>query len=177
MWFMIPSLADFVRALSPAFTQPSFTTHCQLFLAWVMCLGRHQLYRVAQNVHPQKPHDHSQRHGFDTFYNFFERSSWTPKEMNYHILLLIMTRLRLSGDITLLVDDTLAHKRGRSVWGLGWFLTLWPPPKNAWPRHQVITGSFWPSPSVCPGPRSRSWPDHSWLSCTDPERADPVVWT
>ena len=121
MWFMIPSLADFVRALSPAFTQPSFTTHCQLFLAWVMCLGRHQLYRVAQNVHPQKPHDHSQRHGFDTFYNFFERSSWTPKELTYHILLLIMTRLRLSGHITLLVDDTLAHKRGRSVWGLGWF--------------------------------------------------------
>ena len=25
------------------------------------------------------------------------------------------------GAITLLVDDTLAHKRGKSVWGLGWF--------------------------------------------------------
>jgi len=27
----------------------------------------------------------------------------------------------LFSTITLLVDDTLAHKRGRSVWGLGWF--------------------------------------------------------
>jgi hypothetical protein len=27
----------------------------------------------------------------------------------------------LGGVLTLLVDDTLAHKRGRSAWGLGWF--------------------------------------------------------
>jgi hypothetical protein len=29
--------------------------------------------------------------------------------------------LNLSGRITLLVDDTLAHKRGKTVWGMGWF--------------------------------------------------------
>jgi hypothetical protein len=34
---------------------------------------------------------------------------------------LILTRLNLNGGLTLLVDDTLAHKRGRHVWGLGWF--------------------------------------------------------
>jgi len=121
MWFMIPSLNDFVTLLTPAFTQPSFVTNCQLLLAWVMCLGRHHLYRVAQNGNPQTPHDHSQRHGFDTFYNFFERSAWTPKTLAYQVLYLIVTRLKLSHRMTLLVDDTLAHKRGKSVWGLGWF--------------------------------------------------------
>ena len=35
--------------------------------------------------------------------------------------ILIVTKLKLIGPITLLVDDTLAHKRGKSVWGLGWF--------------------------------------------------------
>ena len=35
--------------------------------------------------------------------------------------MLIFTRLKIYGVITLLVDDTLTHKRGKSVWGLGWF--------------------------------------------------------
>jgi hypothetical protein len=33
---------------------------------------------------------------------------------------LIFTRLKFFAAITLLVDDTLAHKRGKNVWGLGW---------------------------------------------------------
>ena len=37
------------------------------------------------------------------------------------VAVLILTRLQLFGRITLLVDDTLAHQRGPSVWGLGWF--------------------------------------------------------
>src|SRR5205807_4966715 len=57
----------------------------------------------------------------DTYYNFFERSAWTPRSLAYHVGVLILTRLKFFGAITLLVDDTLAHKRGKSVWGLGWF--------------------------------------------------------
>jgi hypothetical protein len=57
----------------------------------------------------------------DTYYNFFERSAWTPKGLAHRVAVLIITRLQFLGVITLLVDDTLAHKRGKSVWGLGWF--------------------------------------------------------
>jgi DDE superfamily endonuclease len=121
MWTMIPSLAPIVEALAPTFTQPSAVTACQLFLAWVMCLGRHTLRRAAENAHPDRVPDHSRRHGLDRYYNFFERSAWTPRGLAHRIGILILTRLRLFGVITLLVDDTLAHKRGRSVWGLGWF--------------------------------------------------------
>jgi hypothetical protein len=121
MWQMIPSLQLLVDELQPAFTQPSFATTCALVLAWVMCLGKHRLYRVAQTVHPDVVHDHAQRHGFDTYYNYFERSAWTPTGLAQHVAILIFTRLKLFGCITLLVDDTLAHKRGKSVWGLGWF--------------------------------------------------------
>jgi hypothetical protein len=121
MWTMIPSLAPIVEALAPTFTQPSAVTACQLLLAWVMCLGRHTLRRAAQNAHPDILPDHSRRHGLDTAYNFFERSAWTPKGLAYHVGVLILTRLQFFGAITLLVDDTLAHKRGKSVWGLGWF--------------------------------------------------------
>lgn len=121
MWHMIPSLAPIVEALAPTFTQPSAGTACQLLLAWVMCLGRHTLRRTAENAHPERSPDHSRRHGLDTYYNFFERSAWTPGSLAYRVGVLLLTRLQLFGVITLLVDDTLAHKRGQSVWGLGWF--------------------------------------------------------
>jgi hypothetical protein len=121
MWMMIVSLQPIVQALAPAFTLPSFHTHCQLVLGWVMCLGQHRLCRVADSAQPQDLRDHSRRHGLDTTYNFFARSAWSVNGLAYHVAVLILTRLQLSGTIPLLVDDTLAPKRGRHVWGLGWF--------------------------------------------------------
>jgi hypothetical protein len=118
---MIGALQEIVVDLLPAFTQPAFTTHCQLVVAWVMCLGKHRLWRVAESAHPKEVPDHSQRHGLDPYYNFFERSAWTPTGLAYRVSVLILTRLTFLGVVTLLVDDTLAHKRGKSVWGLGWF--------------------------------------------------------
>src|SRR5947207_3469129 len=118
---MIPSLQCCVDCLAPAFTQPSFATSCQLLLAWVLCLGKHTLCRVGHSADPRDVPDLSQRHGLDSYYNFFERSAWSPKGLAYRLGVLILTRLQFTGRITLLVDDTLAHKRGKSVWGLGWF--------------------------------------------------------
>jgi hypothetical protein len=86
-----------------------------------MCLGKHTLWRVAHSVAPQTLPDHSHRHHLDGYYNFFARSAWTPTGLAYRVAVLILTRLQLFGRITLLIDDTLAHKRGRSVWGLGWW--------------------------------------------------------
>lgn len=121
MWTMILSLDTVVDELQPAFTQPSYDTGCELLLAWVMCLGRHHLFRVAESADPRSLPDHSQRHGFDSYYNYFERSAWTLKGLAQRVGILIVTKLKFLGVITLLVDDTLAHKRGKCVWGLGWF--------------------------------------------------------
>src|SRR5271170_6154423 len=121
MWTMILSLDPLVDELRPAFTQPAYDTGCELLLAWLLCLGKHTLRRTAENAHPDRVPDHSRRHGLDTYYNFFERSAWTPKGLAHRVGVLIITRLQFVGPLTLLVDDTLAHKRGKSVWGLGWF--------------------------------------------------------
>jgi hypothetical protein len=121
MWVMIDSLARLVDQLKPVFTQPSFQTGVQLLLGWVMCLGKHTLRRVAQTTQPGVVPDHSHRHGLDGYYNYFERSAWTAGGLARLVAVLVFTRLKLFGVITLLVDDTLAHKRGQSVWGLGWF--------------------------------------------------------
>ncbi|MCI0456869.1 MAG: transposase [Gemmataceae bacterium] len=118
---MIASLEPIVQALTPAFTQPSALTHGRLLLAWVMCLGQHRLRRVADSARPQALPDHSRRHDADAVYNLFERSAWTPSGLAARLGLLILTRLNPFGVITLVLDDTLAHKRGKSIWGLGWF--------------------------------------------------------
>jgi hypothetical protein len=86
-----------------------------------MCLGKHTLGRVAHSAQPHNPPDRSRRHGLDGYYNFFERSAWTAAGLAYRVAALVLTRLTFCGRITLLVDDTLAHKRGKSVWGMGWW--------------------------------------------------------
>jgi len=121
MWPMIDSLRPLVDGLSPAFTGPSLATCTSFFLAWVMCLHKKTLWRVAENAHPEVLPDHSQRHVLDVFYNFFERSSWSPLDLSRQVGLLILTRLKFFGAITLLVDDTPTHKAGKGVWGMGWF--------------------------------------------------------
>lgn len=121
MWTMIDSLQPLVAVLQPAFSQPTFTNASTLLLAWVMCLGKHTIRRVGDSSHPENQPDHSQRHGLDSYYNFFERSAWRPSDLAQRVGVLIITHLRFAGPLTLLVDDTLAHKRGKSVWGLGWF--------------------------------------------------------
>jgi hypothetical protein len=121
MWNMIASLQPYVDCLAPAFSQPSSFTCCRLMLAWIMCLGKHTLCRVAYSCHPEVIPDHSRRHGLDRYYNFFERSGWKPQDLAYRVALLVLTQLVPLGLVTLLVDDTLAHKRGKSVWGMGWF--------------------------------------------------------
>src|SRR5689334_21652063 len=102
---MIPSLAPLVEGLAPAFTQASALSACQLLLGWVMCLGQHTLRRAAENARPGTIPDHSRRHGLDAYYNFFERSAWTPQALDCRVGVLILTRLRLCGAVTLLVDD------------------------------------------------------------------------
>ena len=121
MWHMVDSLRPFVDGLAGAFTYPSFTTASRLFLGWVMCLGRHTLTRTAQSAQPDIAPDHSRPHGLDTSFNFFARSAWTPGTLAHHVGVLILTHLSLLGRITLLVDDTPAHKRGKCVWGMGWW--------------------------------------------------------
>lgn len=121
MWPMIDSLRTVVEVLSPAFTIPTGATCSMLLLSWVMCLGKKTLMRVGENAHPESPPDHSQRHDLDTVYNFYERSAWTPLGLAHRVGILILTSLKFTGCVVLLVDDTLLHKTGRCVWGLGWF--------------------------------------------------------
>ena len=121
MFTSIPSLDLVLQCLLPVFTQPSFRTHIEVLLGWVMCLSRRTEYGVFQTIQADVPLSRKERHPFDRFYNFFSRSAWTVCELARHVATAIVVRLNPRGLLYLVVDDTLLHKRGKHVFGLGWF--------------------------------------------------------
>ena len=121
MFTSIPSLDPILQCLIPAFTQPSFQTQIEVFLGWVMCLSKRTEYRVFQTIRADTPVSRKKRHPFDRFYNFFSRSAWTVHDLAHQVAVAIVVRLNPRGLLYLVVDDTLLHKRGKHVYGLGWF--------------------------------------------------------
>jgi len=121
MFTSIPSLDSAMQCLLPVFTQPSCQTHMAVFLGWVMCLGKRTEYGVFQTIQADTPVSRKERHPFDRFYNFFSRSAWTVHDLAQQVAEAIVVRLNPRGLLYLVVDDTLLHKRGKHVYGLGWF--------------------------------------------------------
>ena len=73
MFTSIPSLDSVVQCLLPVFTQPSFQTHIEVLIGWVMCLSKRTEYGVFQTIQADTPVSRKERHPFDRFYNFFRR--------------------------------------------------------------------------------------------------------
>ena len=121
MFTSIPSLDSVLQCLLPAFTQPSFQTHIEVLLGWVMCLSKRTEYGVFQTIQADTPVSRQQRHPFERFYNFFSRSAWIVQDLAHQVAVAVVVRLNPRSLLYLVVDDTLLHKRGKNVYGLGWF--------------------------------------------------------
>jgi DDE superfamily endonuclease len=121
MFTSIPSLDSVLQCVLPAFTQPSFQTHIEVLLGWVMCLGKRTEYGVFQTIQADTPVSRKERHPFDRFYNFFSRSAWTVRDLAHQVAVAVVVGLNPHGLLYLVVDDTVLHKRGKHVYGLGWF--------------------------------------------------------
>jgi hypothetical protein len=121
MFTSITSLDSILQCLLPVFTQPSFQTHIEVLVGWVMCLCKRTEYGVFQTTQADAPVSRRERHPFDRFYNFFSRSAWTVRDLARQVAVAVVVRLNPRGLLYLVVDDTLLHKRGKHVYGLGWF--------------------------------------------------------
>jgi hypothetical protein len=120
--FALPcSLQSLIHCLVPVFTAPTFQTQTEIFLGWMMCLTRRSEFSVFRTIHAHEALNRKQRHPFDRFYNFFARSAWTVADLGRVIAIQIVIRMCLEGSLQLVTDSTLIHKRGKNVYGLGWF--------------------------------------------------------
>jgi DDE superfamily endonuclease len=105
------SFAPLLLALQSCFTQPSFQSFCGLVCAWVLCSGRRSLTRVIQSGQL------GEFKHFCSFHRFFSYARWDLDELGHAVfdLLLPFAETELLGA----VDDTLARKSGRHIWGAG----------------------------------------------------------
>jgi hypothetical protein len=86
-----------------------------------MCLSKRTEYGVFRTIQADTPLSRKEQHPFDRFYNFFSRSAWTVRDLAHQVAVAVVVRLNPHGLLYLVVDDTLLHKRGKNVYGLGWF--------------------------------------------------------
>jgi DDE superfamily endonuclease len=121
MWEILPSLEVVVQGCTVAFTEPTLATFRQVLLGWIMCLGTRTEYHVFQTICADQELSRQDRHPFDRFYNFFSRAHWDNDVLSRLVAMMVVAALVPTGALVLLTDDTLLHKRGKKVYGLGWF--------------------------------------------------------
>ena len=106
MFTSISCLDSVVQCLLPAFIQPSFPTHIEVLLGWVMCLSKRTEYEVFQTVQADTPVSRRQRHPFDRFYNLFSRSAWIVRDLAHQVAVAGVVQLNPRGLLHLVWSST-----------------------------------------------------------------------
>src|SRR5213593_4713051 len=108
---LVRSFAPFLLALQPCFTRPSFSSFWALACAWILCSGRRSLTHIIQSAQLTRF-----KH-YCSFHRFFSQARWDLDQLGQAVfqLLLPFCQPELLGA----VDDTLARKSGRHIWGAG----------------------------------------------------------
>ena len=102
-----------VEVLQPAFTRPGFRNAWVVFAGWVLTAGTHAVTQalvvtdVARRLHHER------------FHRFFSRGTWRADAVGRRLFGLLVARLAPAGPLCLALDDTLAPKKGPTVFGLG----------------------------------------------------------
>ncbi|HEY6369257.1 MAG TPA: transposase [Candidatus Sulfotelmatobacter sp.] len=108
---LVRSFAPLLLAFQPCFTRPSFSSFWTLTCAWILCTGRRSLTRVIQSAQLGRF-----KH-FCSFHRFFSQARWNLDDLGRCVFDLL---LPFCPDVlTGAVDDTLARKSGRHIWGAG----------------------------------------------------------
>src|SRR5436190_12869908 len=111
------SLAELLGHFRDCFARPeSFAVFQPVVVAWILCLRCRTLTEVWQ-LTGLGPVMH-----YDAVYSLFSSAKWDWDELGVLLCLLILTHLVPPGLVSVAVDDTLCHKRGKRVAFGGIFL-------------------------------------------------------
>lgn len=111
------SLPDLLGQFRVCFARPeSFTVFEHVVVAWVLCLRQRTLSEVWQLTGlGAKMH-------FDAIYSLFSSAKWDWDELGALLIMLLLSHLVPFGFVSVIIDDTLCHKRGKSIAFGGIFL-------------------------------------------------------
>jgi hypothetical protein len=109
----LPLLLLTLDVVRPALTAPGFENFRVLFGGWVLTQGTHAVTEalVQGGVAGRRHHER--------FHRFFSRGTWSPDEMGLWVCRCIVGLLAEKAELAMVVDDTLAPKKGPQVFGIG----------------------------------------------------------
>jgi hypothetical protein len=108
---LVRSFTPFLLAFQPCFTRPSFASFWGVTCAWILCSGRRSLTRVIQAAQLT-----DFKH-YCSFHRFFSQARWNLDDLGHCVLPLLLPFC--AEVLVAAVDDTLARKSGRHIWGAG----------------------------------------------------------
>ncbi len=110
-----PIFRSFVRVLEGlrlGFTRPSFSNMLVVACGWILTHGQHAITEalVVTGVAGRRHHE--------AFHRLFSRGTWDPDALGFWMFRRLETHLG-DGALQIVVDDTLAPKKGPHVFGIG----------------------------------------------------------
>jgi DDE superfamily endonuclease len=112
---LMPSLQRLLAPLAVAFRSEVYASFCLMAVAWIVCLGRRTISRVWETTGP------TEQRSYAAAYRLFNQAVWNGDEV-CRLLLLHVLALAPGVRLWVVLDDTLAHKRGAKVAFGGIFL-------------------------------------------------------
>ena len=91
------------------FSQPSFQNFVLLMEGWILAGARAMTSTALESC------GHFPKH-FATYYRFFSRAVWNPDRLGDALLRLVLP-FAPAGPLVAAVDDTIARKSGKHIWG------------------------------------------------------------
>ena len=113
---LIPSLANLLVPLAPAFRKEVIPVFRMMVGAWIVCLGRRTVSRVWETT----GRSGSQHHA--AAFRLFAQAVWNWDEVMRLLLVALLRKFVPGLRVWVVVDDTLCHKRGAKVAFGGIFL-------------------------------------------------------
>lgn len=110
---ILGTLLQWMEVMRPVFTRPSFDNALVLFVGWVLTEGTHAVTQCLVRT------DVARRRHHEAFHRFFSRGAWKPDEVGRLLYMKVVKRLNRGDVVRLVVDDTLASKKGAHVFGIG----------------------------------------------------------
>jgi len=95
---------------APVFNQPTFENFVALLMGWILA-GTHAMTSMALRALGSGAPKH-----FSAYYRFFSRAVWQADALGTCLLGLLLP-FALPGPLTVVVDDTIARKSGKHIWG------------------------------------------------------------
>lgn len=107
------AILEALEIFRPVLTEPSFRNFIVVFSGWVLTGGTHAITQaLVETAVPGREHH-------EKYHRFFSRGTWDPDTLGHCLFDWIVALSSKESPIRIVLDDTLATKKGSKVHGIG----------------------------------------------------------